>query len=129
MKHIKDLKIVITAGASGIGSEIAQVLLKAHANVVICDKDQEALDRFSKNNPEIVTIKADVSNEEEVLSLFTTVKEHFGEINALINNAGIAGPSAKLEDTDFKDKVYPTNNKKKTLHDLINNSIYNNTTR
>ena len=103
MKHIKDLKIVITAGASGIGSEIAQVLLKAHANVVICDKDQEALDRFSKNNPEIVTIKADVSDEEEVASAFNEIKDRFGEINALVNSAGIAGPSAKLEDTSFDD--------------------------
>ena len=103
MKHIKGLKIVITAGASGIGSEIAQVLLQADAKVIICDKDQEALDQFSKNNPEIISLKADVSNEEEVLSTFEEVKDHFGEINALINNAGIAGPSSKLEDTNFND--------------------------
>jgi len=103
MKHIKGLKIVITAGASGIGSEIAQVLLQADAKVIICDKDQEALDQFSKNNPEIISLKADVSNEEEVLSAFDAVKDHFGEINALINNAGIAGPSSKLEDTNFND--------------------------
>mgnify|MGYP001249326477 FL=1 len=103
MKHIKGLKIVITAGASGIGSEIAQVLSQADAKVIICDKDQEALDQFSKNNPEIISLKADVSNEEEVLSTFDAVKDHFGEINALINNAGIAGPSSKLEDTNFND--------------------------
>ena len=103
MKHIKGLKIVITAGASGIGSEIAQVLLQADAKVIICDKDQEALDQFSKNNPEIISLKADVSNEEEVLSAFDAVKDQFGEINALINNAGIAGPSSKLEDTNFND--------------------------
>ena len=103
MKHIKGLKIVITAGASGIGSEIAQVLSQADAKVIICDKDQEALDQFSKNNPEIISLKADVSNEEEVLSAFDAVKDQFGEINALINNAGIAGPSSKLEDTNFND--------------------------
>ena len=103
MKHIKGLKIVITAGASGIGSEIAQVLSQAGAKVFICDKDQEALDQFSKNNPEIISLKADVSNEEEVLSAFDAVKDQFGEINALINNAGIAGPSSKLEDTNFND--------------------------
>ena len=103
MKHIKGLKIVITAGASGIGSEIAQVLLQADAKVIICDKDQETLDQFSKNNPEIISLKADVSNEEEVLSAFNAVKDQFGEINALINNAGIAGPSSKLEDTNFND--------------------------
>ena len=103
MKHIKGLKIVITAGASGIGSHIAKVLSQADAKVIICDKDQEALDQFSKNNPEIISLKADVSNEEEVLSAFDAVKDQFGEINALINNAGIAGPSSKLEDTNFND--------------------------
>ena len=103
MKHIKGLKIVITAGASGIGSEIAQVLSQAGAKVFICDKDQEALDQFSKNNPEIISLMADISNEEEVLSAFDAVKDQFGEINALINNAGIAGPSSKLEDTNFND--------------------------
>jgi len=103
MKHVKNLKIVITAGASGIGSEIAMILSQADAKVIICDKDQEVLDQFSKNNPEIITLKADVSREEEVASFFNEIKDHFGEINALINNAGIAGPSAKLEDTNFND--------------------------
>ena len=41
MKHIKNLKIVITAGASGIGSKIAQILSQADAKVVICDIDQK----------------------------------------------------------------------------------------
>ena len=98
MKHIKNLKIVITAGASGIGSKIARILSQADAKVFICDKDQEVLDQFSKNNPEVITLKADVSNEEEVTSFFNEIKDHFGEINSLINNAGIAGPSSKLED-------------------------------
>ena len=101
--HIKSLKIVITAGASGIGAEIAKTLSEAGAQVIICDKDQSNLDLFTQNNLEVIALKADVSDEEEVLSLFATVKKHFGEINALINNAGIAGPSAKLEDTDFID--------------------------
>jgi len=103
MDHIKKLKIVITAGASGIGAEIAKTLSEAGGQVIICDKDQSRLDAFTQNNPNVIAVKAEVSDEEEVLSLFATVKEHFGEINALINNAGIAGPSAKLEDTDFKD--------------------------
>ena len=103
MDHIKNLKLVITAGASGIGAEMAHTLSGAGAKVIICDKDQEALDQFSIKNPEVIALKADVSDENEVLSLFDEVKNHFGEINALINNAGVAGPSAKLEDTNFDD--------------------------
>ena len=52
---------MITAGASGIGSDIAQILSQADAKVIICDKDQEALDQFSKNNPEIMTLKVSFS--------------------------------------------------------------------
>lgn len=103
MKHVKNLKIVITAGASGIGSEIAKILSQADAKVIICDKDQGALDQFSKINPSIITLKADVSIEDEVASFFNEINDHFGEINALINNAGISGPSSKLEDTNFDD--------------------------
>ena len=67
MKHIKDLKIVITAGASGIGSDIAQILSQADAKVIICDKDQEALDQFSKNNPEIKTLTSNSINKNRAI--------------------------------------------------------------
>ena len=103
MDHIKDLVILITAGASGIGSEIAQILSQADAKVIICDNDQEAIDKFNKENPAITTFNTDVSNEEQVTLLFEELKEQFGRINCLINNAGISGPSAKLEDTNFEE--------------------------
>ena len=103
MEHIKNLKLVITAGASGIGAEMAHTLSGAGAKVIICDKDQAALDQFSKENSEVIALKADISDEKEVLSLFSEIQDNFGDINALINNAGIAGPSAKLEDTNFDD--------------------------
>ena len=103
MEHIKDLVILITAGASGIGSEIARILSQADAKVIICDNDQETIDKFNKENPTITTFNTDVSNEEQVNLLFKELKEQFGGINCLINNAGISGPSAKLEDTNFKE--------------------------
>ncbi|GIT36335.1 MAG: hypothetical protein Ct9H300mP6_02030 [Gammaproteobacteria bacterium] len=103
MEHIKNLKLVITAGASGIGAEMAHTLSGAGAKVIICDKDQAALDQFSKENSEVIALKADISDEKEVLSLFSEIQDNFGDIDALINNAGIAGPSAKLEDTNFDD--------------------------
>ena len=103
MDHIKKLKLVITAGASGIGAEMARTLSGAGAKVIICDKDQAALDQFSKKNSGVIALKTDVSDEKEVLSLFEEIKINFGDINALINNAGVAGPSGKLEDTAFED--------------------------
>ena len=80
MDHIKNLKLVITAGASGIGAEMAHTLSEAGAKVIICDKDQAALDQFSIENPEVIALKADVSDEKEVLSLFDEVHFLFDQL-------------------------------------------------
>ena len=103
MDHIKDLKIVITAGASGIGSEVAIALSKAGAKVMICDIDKNLLENFSNKNPQIATYHADVSNESQIKSFFKEIKNKFNNIDVLINNAGISGPSGKLEDIDFNE--------------------------
>ena len=103
MEHIKNKIIVITAGASGIGADMAKSLSKAGASVIIGDKDEIALKRLEKEGSDILAIQADVSKESDVAMLFETAKSRFGKIDALINNAGIPGPSVKLEDIDLKD--------------------------
>ena len=103
MEHIKNKIIVITAGASGIGADMAKSLSNAGAAVIIGDKDEIALKRLEKEGSDILAIQADVSNESDVAMLFEIVKSRFGKIDALINNAGIPGPSVKLEDIDLKD--------------------------
>ena len=82
---------------------MAKSLSKAGASVIIGDKDEIALKRLEKEGSDILAIQADVSNESDVAMLFETVKSRFGKIDALINNAGIPGPSVKLEDIDLKD--------------------------
>ena len=82
---------------------MAKSLSKAGAAVIIGDKDEIALKRLEKESSDILAIEADVSNESDVAMLFETVKSRFGKIDALINNAGIPGPSVKLEDIDLKD--------------------------
>ena len=83
MDHIKDLKIVITAGASGIGSEIAIALSKAGAKIMICDIDESLLESFSNQNPQITTYRADVSNESEIQSFFKEIKNKFSKVSKL----------------------------------------------
>ena len=101
MDHNKDLKIVITAGASGIGSEVAIALSKAGAKIIICDIDESLLESFSNQNPQITNYRADVSYDSEIRSFFKEIKNKFNNIDVLINNAGISGPSGKLEDINF----------------------------
>ena len=88
MEHLKNLNIVITAGASGIGSAMAIELSKHGSCVTICDKDSSALDSFSKNNPKIDCHNVDVSEEQQIKKFFNEIEKKVGNINALINNAG-----------------------------------------
>ena len=74
MEHLKNLNIVITAGASGIGSEMAIELSKHGSCVTICDKDSSALDRFSKNNPKIDCHNVDVSEEQQIKKTLKKLK-------------------------------------------------------
>jgi len=103
MNHLKNLKVVITAGASGIGSEIAIALSKSSAKVIICDINKDLIESFSAKNPQIEAHHIDVSNESEIKSFFNDIKDKFNSIDVLINNAGVSGPSGKVEDIDFDD--------------------------
>ena len=107
MDHIKNKIIVISAGAAGIGAEIAKSLSENGASVIVGDKDEVALKRLENDHPKIRTNQVDVSNESEVLGFFEDTTSHFGKIDALINNAGVAGPSAMLGDTSLEDWEKP----------------------
>ena len=101
MEHLQNLKIIVTAAASGLGSEIATTLSTSGSQVYICDNNEAALENFSKKNPLIKCALADVSNEVQMKKFFSKIENEFGEIDVLINNAGISGPSSRLEDIDL----------------------------
>lgn len=91
-------KVVITAGASGIGYAIARLLHAQGARLAICDVDAEALKRASGDLGNCIAVQADVSDDDAVEVFFATVREKFGTLDALVNNAGIAGPTGNLEE-------------------------------
>jgi NAD(P)-dependent dehydrogenase (short-subunit alcohol dehydrogenase family) len=93
-------RVLVTAGAAGIGLAIVERLLAHEANVFVCDVNDATLHSFSKANPQAGAIKADVSNEAEVDRMFAAVQAMLGGLDALINNAGIAGPTGAVEDID-----------------------------
>lgn len=94
------LRVLVTAGAGGIGLAIAEELLAHGARLVICDVDEAALDAFRKAHPQATAVRADVSDEAEVDAMFAAVDKALGGLDALINNAGIAGPTGAVEDLD-----------------------------
>lgn len=97
---LEGLRVLITAGAGGIGLAIAEVLVGRGARVFVCDVSDEALDRFGKSHPGTASVRADVSKETDVDKMFEAVAGTFGGLDALINNAGIAGPTGGVEELD-----------------------------
>lgn len=89
------MRVLVTAGAAGIGKAIAETFLKHGAKVHVCDVDEAALQR---TNPAISKSKADVASLSDVDRLFDDVQRSLGGLDVLVNNAGIAGPTAKVED-------------------------------
>ena len=82
---------LVTGGTSGIGKEIVKELLDKGCKVITCYHDNEEAANKTKeefNNENLLIIKCDVSNEEEVINMFNIVKEKYGNIDYLVNNAG-----------------------------------------
>lgn len=91
-------RVLITAGAGGIGLAIAERLAAHGARLFVCDVSDAALDDFAARFPGAGRIRADVSDDAEVDRLFDAVGATLGGLDALVNNAGIAGPTGGVED-------------------------------
>jgi NAD(P)-dependent dehydrogenase (short-subunit alcohol dehydrogenase family) len=95
--RIDGKRVLVTAGAAGIGRAIAATFLNHGARVHICDIDERALARCRAEIAASQSV-ADVSKLADVERLFADVKRELGGLDVLVNNAGIAGPTAKIED-------------------------------
>ena len=94
------LRVVVTAGASGIGRVIADCLIAHGAKLHICDVSDAFLEDFAAAHPEAGWTKADVARDEDVARLFSEAEVHLGGLDVLVNNAGIAGPTGGVEEID-----------------------------
>jgi NAD(P)-dependent dehydrogenase (short-subunit alcohol dehydrogenase family) len=91
-------RVVITAGASGIGFAIASTLSALGARIVICDISDAAIEKAKRALPKLITCKADVAEQNDVEAMFQLVAKELGGLDALINNAGIAGPTGAVDE-------------------------------
>ena len=92
------LRVLVTAGASGIGAAIATAFAEAGSEVHICDIDDAAIHEFSKRVPACHATHADVASPAEVEALFAVQRQRFGGLDVLVNCAGIAGPTAGVDE-------------------------------
>ena len=95
---IKGLRVLVTAGASGIGREVARAFVREGARVHVCDIDDKALRTFARSHRKITTTRADVANRDDVERLFKEAIKALRGLDVLVNNAGIAGPTGRVED-------------------------------
>jgi NAD(P)-dependent dehydrogenase (short-subunit alcohol dehydrogenase family) len=101
--EIKGLKVLVTAGASGIGLEIARAFVREGAKVHVCDIDRAALDAMAKSDPAVTRSVCDVSDRAQVKVLFDEALNALGGLDCLVNNAGIAGPTGRVEEINPED--------------------------
>ncbi len=93
-------RVLITAGASGIGREMARAFVANGAKVFVCDIDRAGLAELARELPGLVTGLCDVSEREQIERMVTDAAQALGGIDVLINNAGIAGPTAPVAELD-----------------------------
>jgi NAD(P)-dependent dehydrogenase (short-subunit alcohol dehydrogenase family) len=95
---IKGLRVLVTAGAGGIGLEIARSFVAEGARVHVCDVDAKALRALAKSDPKITRSTCDVSDRKQVAKLFREALAALKGLDVLVNNAGIAGPTGKVDE-------------------------------
>ena len=96
-------RVLVTAGADGIGLEVARAFTVAGAKVLVCDIQAESLARLARTLPEVRGCTADVSREEDVAAMFDLVDRELGGLDVLVNNAGMAGPTGGVETLSLAD--------------------------
>ncbi len=107
--NLRDAKILITGGSSGIGFETARKLIEAGAQVAITGRDEAKL-QAAAEKLKAHSIRADVSNAADVQRMVDETVRVFGSMNVLINNAGIGSfaPLVALDVAEFR-RVMDTN--------------------
>lgn len=103
-KRFEDKVIIITGAASGLGQDAAVRVASEGAKLVLVDLNEEALKetelliKKESSDAELLTVKADVSNEDEVKNYVDQAVKTFGKIDGFFNNAGIEGKQNLTED-------------------------------
>jgi 3-oxoacyl-[acyl-carrier protein] reductase len=106
---LQNATALITGGSSGIGLAVAKALIDAGTRVAITGRDEKRLYKAAETL-NAVPIRADVTNEDDVVRTYREVLQAFGHLDILVNNAG-SGVFKKLVDIDRTsfEAVFATN--------------------
>jgi len=95
--------VLVTAGAGGIGLVTAHRFKEEGAKVHVCDIDTSALEALAKSDPDITSTVCDVSKRADVDRLFKEALGALGGLDVLVNNAGTAGPTGRVDEISVDD--------------------------
>ncbi len=93
-------RVLVTAGAGGIGRAIVQAFVAQGARVHVCDIDEAALSMLREQLPGVATSVCDVADRASVQAMMDEAVAGLGGLDVLVNNAGIAGPAASVAELD-----------------------------
>jgi NAD(P)-dependent dehydrogenase (short-subunit alcohol dehydrogenase family) len=106
---------LVTGGSRGLGKAIAMAMAEKYANVIICGRKQENLnkaqDEFKKQGLEVMAEVAHVGRSDQLRALFKRIDERFGKLDILVNNVGtnVLTPLVAEADEGLWDKLFETN--------------------
>jgi NAD(P)-dependent dehydrogenase (short-subunit alcohol dehydrogenase family) len=93
-------RVLVTAGASGIGRAIVQAFTARGSQVHVCDIDEAALTDLRSASPGVTTSLCDIGKRADVERMVAQAAAALGGLDVLVNNAGISGPTASVENFD-----------------------------
>ena len=94
MIGLRDKIVLITGGSGGLGQALADAFARAESRVVIAARDQKRLEnaaeKIGEKGAQVLALPCDIFHRDQVRSLDAKIKAHWGDVQILINNAGIA---------------------------------------
>lgn len=102
MKKVDGKVIIVTGATAGIGLATARLLAQHGARVALAARSHEMLEKLVEEIPGSFAVRTDMSDETDVKEMIHKVKEHFGRIDVLVNNAG-QGLYAPIEQVGIHD--------------------------
>jgi NAD(P)-dependent dehydrogenase (short-subunit alcohol dehydrogenase family) len=100
---IKNLRVLISAGAGGIGLAVARAFAAEGARVHVCDIDREALAALASSDTALTRSLCDMADRAQVARMFDEAMAALGGLDVLVNNVGIAGPTGRVDEINPED--------------------------
>ena len=107
MVRLKDKVAIVTGGGKGIGKAICMAFASEGAAVVAAARDlskvQETAEEIKSKGGRATAIQTDVSDAKQVQQMVVQTLNEYGQIDILVNNSGVRGPTAKVVDLNLED--------------------------